>query len=555
VRPAEKPDVGYDYYSYFYRKMRENHPMRTTMARAFRVFSLLLLSVLSLTMLVPVALADDIHQTQGFRQQVTLAGIREHQAAFQAHSDANGGNRAAGTTGYDASAQYVYDRAVAAGYNVSFQEFTFPFVGDNTPPVFQRTSAPPKTYVDGIDYGSMQFSGSGDVTAALVAVDLVVPPVGAANGNTSGCEAADFIGFPVGAIALIQRGTCTFRAKAENAKTAGASAVVIFNEGQPGRTTGAFGTLSAPPFDRPVLSASFAAGDELRNGVLNGPTGVTVRVRVDTIVATRTTRNVIAETPYGDPDHVIVVGAHLDSVTRGPGINDNGSGSATILEIAEQLGAHRHGIKNKVRFAWWGAEELGLIGSTFYVNNLSPAELAKIELNLNFDMVGSPNFVRFVYDGDNSAFPVGPGAADGPPGSGAIELVFHSYFASQNLVSAETPFSGRSDYGPFIAVGIPAGGLFTGAEGIKTPAEAALYGGTAGDPYDPCYHLACDTFANNNNTGLDQMSDATAHTVLLLARQKFDKDPLVDPSAPVTGSNGGGGGGGLHDDHDNLVDR
>jgi Zn-dependent M28 family amino/carboxypeptidase len=330
---------------------------------------------------------------------------------------------------------------------------------------------------------------------------------------------------------------------------------VIFNEGQPGRTTGAFGTLGAPPFDRPVLSASFAAGDELRNGVLNGPTGVTVRVRTDTIVATRTTRNVIAETPYGDPNHVIVVGAHLDSVTRGPGINDNGSGSATILEIAEQLGAHRHGVKSKVRFAWWGAEELGLIGSTFYVESLSQAELDKIELNLNFDMVGSPNFVRFVYDGDNSAFPVGPGAADGPPGSGAIEQVFHSYFASQGLASAETPFSGRSDYGPFIEVGIPAGGLFTGAEGIKTAAEAAVYGGTVGEQYDPCYHLACDTFANTSGPGLDQMSDAAAHAVLILARQKFDKNPLVDPSGPVTGSSANGGGGGLHEAAHDPVDR
>ncbi len=198
---------------------------------------------------------------------------------------------------------------------------------------------------------------------------------------------------------------------------------------------------------------------------------------------------------------------------------------------------------------WYGAEEFGLIGSTYYVNSLSEDELDDIELMLNFDMVGSPNFVRFVYDGDNSAFPVGPGAALGPPGSGAIEKTFHDYFEARGLASAETPFSGRSDYGPFIAEGIPAGGLFTGAEGVKTTGEAATYGGTAGQPYDPCYHLACDTYANNSNVALDTNSDAVAHLVLLFSRRKFETAPLVDPVAAAAGSgNSSGGGGGSEED-------
>ncbi len=174
-------------------------------------------------------------------------------------------------------------------------------------------------------------------------------------------------------------------------------------------------------------------------------------------------------------------------------------------------------------------------------------------MNLNFDMIGSPNFVRFVYDGDNSAFPVGPGSADGPQGSGEIERVFHHYFAGVGLATAETPFSGRSDYGPFIAVGIPAGGLFTGAEGVKTPAEAAVFGGIAGAAYDSCYHLACDTYANNSNPALDQMTDAAAHTTLYFAKRNFAKDPLVDPAGPVGPGGTAGGGGGLHDEHDEPV--
>jgi Zn-dependent M28 family amino/carboxypeptidase len=190
--------------------------------------------------------------------------------------------------------------------------------------------------------------------------------------------------------------------------------------------------------------------------------------------------------------------------------------------------------RNKLRFAWWSAEEQGLLGSTFYVASLSQAERDAIELNLNFDMIGSPNFVRFVYDGNNSA----GGGTVGPAGSGAIEQIFLDYFASQNLPVEPTPFNGRSDYGPFIApnIGIPAGGLFTGAEGIKTAAQVATYGGTAGAQYDPCYHLACDTFANNSNTALDQMSDAVAHAVLLFSKRNFDQAPLVDPAVTAARS-------------------
>jgi Zn-dependent M28 family amino/carboxypeptidase len=190
---------------------------------------------------------------------------------------------------------------------------------------------------------------------------------------------------------------------------------------------------------------------------------------------------------------------------------------------------------------------------------------------LNFDMIGSPNFMRGIYDGDNSSFPVGPGVQQGPPGSGEIERVFTDYFASQGLYSQPTPFSGRSDYGPFITNGIPAGGLFTGAEGVKTATEAAIYGGTAGAQYDPCYHLACDTFAGTGSgagstapglglTALDQMSDAVAHAVLLFSKRNFSQQPLVSP-APATSAlrvmaaNASDGGPHPEHDHDARVDK
>jgi Zn-dependent M28 family amino/carboxypeptidase len=498
--------------------------------RTIRKACLLLLLVASFGLAVPAALADDFNETQGFRKAVTLDGIREHQRALQTIANANGGTRASGTPGYDQSAQYVYDRLSAAGYAPTFQEFQFAFFQQLSPAVVAQVSPNQVTYAS----AAMTYSPAGDVTAAITAVDTTAT---ASDTATSGCEASDFAGFPAGNIALVQRGPlsppgvfCSFAQKAQNAQAAGAVAVLVFNRGTPGNTGVTAGTLGAPGIGIPVVGISFATGQELYNLAQSGP--VVVHVATNTISEFRQTRNVIADTPGGDPNHVIVIGAHLDSVLPGPGINDNGSGSATILEIAEVFAVQERAPRNKLRFAWWAAEELNLVGSTFYVNNLSAAELGRIALNLNFDMLGSPNFVRFVYDGDGSS-----GGPVGPQGSGAIEQTFLDYFARQGLATEPTSFDGRSDYGPFIAVGIPAGGLFSGAEVLKTAAQAQVYGGTAGVAYDPCYHQACDTFANNSNTSLDQLSDAAAHATLLFSKRNFAKSPLLDsvqaPQAPV----------------------
>jgi Zn-dependent M28 family amino/carboxypeptidase len=433
---------------------------------------------------------------------VTVEGVREHQAAFQAIADANGGIRAAGTPGYDASVAYVVATMTAAGYDVTLNAFPFVYVAL---PTLQQIAPIAAAYETGAYTGS----GYGSVSAAVTPVDLnlVMPrdPV------TSGCEAADFAGFPVGSIALIQRGTCPFATKAQNAQAAGASAVIIFNQGNtPAREGLIIGTLAPFSASIPVVGASFA------DGVALSQPGSQASI---TLAAPQniTQYNVIAESKHGDPNNVVMAGAHLDSVQRGPGINDNGSGSAAILEVAEQMAKVKP--RNKVRFAWWGAEEAGLVGSTAYVNGLSEADREKVALYLNFDMVGSPNHVFFIYDGDDSD---AVGAPAGPGGSAEIEKTFERYFNSVGVPFKGTDFSGRSDYGPFIAVGIPSGGLFTGAEGIKTAAEVLLWGGTAGQQYDPCYHLACDTYANNNNSALDVNSDAVAYSVLQYAMSTED---------------------------------
>jgi Zn-dependent M28 family amino/carboxypeptidase len=231
---------------------------------------------------------------------------------------------------------------------------------------------------------------------------------------------------------------------------------------------------------------------------------------------------VIADSPRGIRGRTIVVGAHLDSVEAGPGINDNGSGTSGILEIAEEIAELRkERPRNRLRFAFWGAEEAGLVGSTAYVaEQVDNGGIGQIEANLNFDMIGSPNFVRFVYDGNLSDSAPPPSGA--PEGSAQIERMFLRYFARQGLATDPTAFDGRSDYGPFISNGVPAGGLFTGAEGRKTEQQAAVYGGFAGMQYDPNYHEEGDTFFNLSYTALDQMTDAAAHATWTLAESRTE---------------------------------
>jgi hypothetical protein len=451
---------------------------------------------------------------------VRVAGILEHENEFQDIGDAKGGNRLSGAPGYDDSVDYVVERAEAAGYAVTTQEFEYDlsFLADFEAPILSVAGGP--EFIAGIagatlggDFGSMFKSTpyGTDITAPVWAIDLVLPPGPVPNSSTSGCEATDYTGVPAGAIIIVQRGTCTFAQKFTLADASPAGAMVFINEGQPGRTDPLWFNFDG--LDIPTFAATIETGTTLSNGVLSGDTGLTARFKIDWDPGTYTTHNVIAETPTGDPNNVIVVGAHLDSVGTGPGINDNGSGSSVILEIAEQMTKVKP--RNKVRFIWFGAEESGLLGSEEYVTSLSEAERSSIAAMLNFDMVGSSNFVRFVYDGDLSHSPP-PG--DAPEGSAEIEDLFLDYFASQGLATLPTPFDGRSDYGPFIEAGIPAGGLFTGAEGIKSAAEAATFGGTAGRQYDPCYHLSCDTTDNLSTTALDQMSDAAAHATISLAQ-------------------------------------
>ncbi|WP_447005131.1 M28 family metallopeptidase [Saccharothrix isguenensis] len=418
-------------------------------------------------------------------KNVTLEGVNRHLIAFQRIADRNDGNRAAGTTGYDASVEYVAGKLRGAGFDVSTPEFLYPV---------QITDAATAA-VGGVTHESIPLEFSPQTPVGGVTGPLRVVPQDA----TPGCEAEDFAGQDfTGSIALIRRGACTFDSKHRNAAAAGAIAVLIANNAE-GPLSGV--TLGAPGVV-PTGGVSRAAGDALAQ---LGGQSATVDMRYHT--EERPSRNVIAQTRTGRTDNVVMAGAHLDSVDDGAGINDNGTGSAGLLETALKLGGSPK-VNNAVRFAWWGAEELGLVGSEKYVQGLTFEQQLDIALYLNFDMIGSPNAAYFVYDGDDSDA-VGAGA--GPYGSAQIEKAFVDYLTEVKGVQTEgTDFSGRSDYGEFILNGIPAGGLFTGAEGIKTEAQAAKWGGTAGTAYDPNYHGPGDNLGNVDRTALDRNSDALA---------------------------------------------
>jgi Zn-dependent M28 family amino/carboxypeptidase len=501
--------------------------------------------------------------TSELRAAVSADAIMGHLADLQAIADANGGTRASGTPGYDASIAYVAGLLEAAGYEVTIQNFLFNSFRELSEPEFDQVSPDPTVYVPNVDFITADYSGTGDVTAPLQAVDLVLPPGAEASTSTSGCEPEDFVDFVEGNIALVQRGTCDFSVKAENAFAAGAVGVIIFNEGQEGRTETLAATLGAE-FDEeiPVVGTSFEIGNELAALLEEGE--VVVHLQTDTLIELDVpTSNLIAETPTGRDDRVVMAGAHLDSVADGPGIEDNGTGSATLLEIALQMADLGIEPRNTVRFAWWGAEEAGLVGSQYYVDSLEKREVKDISLYLNFDMIGSPNFGRFIYDGNGDAF-----GTSGPNGSAGIESVFEDYFASQGLATEPTAFDGRSDYDAFISAGIPAGGLFTGAEDTKSEAQVGLYGGLAtyeGEPvsFDPCYHQACDSMdpigdgadaglyealndvyggaleyggviTNVNTLALEQMADAAAHAILTYAMSTSSVNGTAKAS-PVAG--------------------
>jgi Zn-dependent M28 family amino/carboxypeptidase len=381
------------------------------------------------------------------QRAITPTGLRTHLVALERVADRNRGHRAAGTAGSTATVRYVANALRRAGYRVAVSPFPFSRYVEELERAHQLVPVERPFAVEAFEY-SPSTPAAGLRGAVVSAGD--------------GCQSADF-GDIAGKIALVRRGTCFFAVKSRNAARAGATAAIVFNN-EAGPLDG---TLGAPGVI-PTVAVTREVGESLGAG------GVTVMLELRARVLRTTAQNVVADVPSRRPRRALIVGAHLDSVDAGAGIDDNATGVAALLELAWAL--KRHDPQHSVRFGFWGAEESGLWGSRAYVRNR--ANLRGVAGYLNFDMLGAPDFVRGVY-------------------RGPFAQTFQRYFARRGVESRTVDLGGRSDHGPFAAAGIPVGGLFSGG--------------------DPCYHRRCDRLANVNERGLHELADATAHGVALLA--------------------------------------
>lgn len=343
------------------------------------------------------------------------------------------------------------------------------------------------------------------VTAPLVVV------------SNQGCDLLDYPAEVNGAIALISRGICPFGEKSELAGQAGAVGAIIYNN-EPGEGVVQATMGDITPNQVATVGVSYESGSEWAETL--STVSFNASLWVDAYVKNASTWNIIAETTLGDPENVVMLGAHSDSVAAGPGINDDGSGTISLLEVASALS--NFNVTNQVRFAWWAGEEEGLLGSNYYVKTLTPGENEKIRLFMDYDMMASPNYAYQVYDANNTA---------NPNGSGDLKQLYIDYYVSHGVNYTLIPFDGRSDYDGFIKNGIPGGGVATGAEVLKTEKEVEQFGGVAGIPFDPCYHQLCDNATNLAYDAFVLNTKLIAHSVATYA-SSLEGFPVREP-API----------------------
>ncbi|MEV5571872.1 M20/M25/M40 family metallo-hydrolase [Spirillospora sp. NPDC052269] len=482
-----------------------------------------------------------------------------HMKAFQSIADANPGpdghaSRNSGEPGYKASVDYVAKLMRQAGYNVTVQKYKFFYFAYTGVPTFRSVSPTPHDYTIVSEWNPGQSTGT--TSAALQpAGGIVIPPTPTPS-SASGCSASDFSGFTAGRVALIQRGTCNFGVKVQNAQAAGASGVVIFNEGNPGRTSVFSGSFSDANGNRivptiPVAFTSFETGsgllDQYNQAVQNNTAlpqlSIDIKAKVD---PNADDYNVIADSKGGDPNHTVVVDAHLDAI-YGAGMLDNASGSATILNVAQLM--RKATPRNRLRFIWFGGEELGELGSSYYVNNLSPTEFNQIGYDLDADVTATPNYVVGVLDPAGVDLFSRVVSTQFPPQvyepSKVARDVGINYFNS--IGKKQILFSPiGTDAEQFNRAGIPASGVLTGQDCCKIQSDVDMFGGTLGNfegkiPSDDggCVDNPfrwCDNLANNDPKVLTFMSKGFANMVVNMA---YDTkvlggaaNPRVQPMAP-----------------------
>ncbi len=464
----------------------------------------------------PTASTVELHPCPKLDDGITKPSLRRHLEILHAVARRHGGNRSRESGGFEASVDYVLAELSRAGWVAELHKVWIPAFEVHGPGALVMTRPRKRAYLparksraDG-EFTPVNGTPPGDVTAEVVAAGVAL---GRGNDSRSGCSLSDFddgggASIVAHKIALLQRGHCPFVDKVRNAQSAGARGVLIFNQGDTARRRGLIaGSLDARGPRHgvriPALFTTTAVGEGLLMAMQRGP--VELHIAADTAWRLESVHNVILDVP-GVSDDVLIVGAHLDSVAHGPGMNDNASGSATLLEVARQLKDCQ--LARGVRFAWWAAEEEGLVGSTAYVSSLSDAQLRTTRGYINLDMLAAPNFAFMLTDGDGSKTGVA-----GPAGSGGLEAFFRKDFASRSTSLLEVAYAGRSDDKPFLAAGVGVVMLGAGYDGTKTAEQVGLFGGTAGKPIDPCYHRACDDLQNLSLEALEVLARSVARAV------------------------------------------
>ncbi len=435
--------------------------------------------------------SDDQQLATSLRDALDTAAILADLDHLAAITEEHGGTRAAGSDGYAAAAGWVAGELRDAGYEVTLDPVSVPSFSQSGPGVLEILAADAPALEGPRDFKAMLLSPSGDVTGPLYALGFDTG-AGPGDRNGIGCDTGAWGDVPAGAIVLVQPGPCQVRTLVEHAQDAGAAALILADPmwapGQVRRPTlrnpdGLAIPVAATTRDAGlVLAAAARAGDQ-------------VRLRISTTMVMRQSDNVVAETPGGDADRVVMLGAHLDSAIDGPGINDNGTGVAVVLEIARQLAALTGGQPTwKVRVAFWTGEELGVWGSVGYASSMSISDRSSLAAYLNFDMLGSSSGVRQVYDA----------AALQNPTSAVLERLFSQAFSADGLDWELVDFGGSSDHFQFDQLGVPVGGIGSG---------------------DACYHLACDTTDNVDAVLLGQNARAAAWVSGVLAGGRADLAP------------------------------
>jgi Zn-dependent M28 family amino/carboxypeptidase len=451
---------------------------------------------------VPLAVEDSI----------TLDHLITHLKNFQTHADQNSsdfqGTRFTGTTGQQASQDYVLDLLKSAGYRTWSQDVPYEITWIKSSGRFEQTAPIARSFVSGEDYAPLAGSGGGNVTGV----------VSLPSGGVWGCNKEDFSGFPAGHIALIQRGgNCyQYRDKVFNAMAAGASGVIIANN-VPGVMFTSLGT-PVPSMTTPVVMVSGEVAKELADAIQKGQSP-TVHFDFEAVRKAGVSQNIFAELTGVDDSHVVMAGAHLDSSPGNAGMNDNASAAAAILEVALQMKDIKP--SNTLRFAWWTGEEMGLEGSIYYIKNLPDKEKKRIAVYINHEILGAPNGGRFIMGTDDTT---------SPPGSKEIVERYMAYFTSMGLsfFVIDPMFANagvRSDMLPFIQAGIPSSFIVTGAEIPWNPVFDEIFqdlkNRKSGVATHPCYHKSCDRLSlkadgSDDNFDFDlylQMSKATAFVI------------------------------------------